>query len=1177
MTVNRVTLLGLEIPGDVDCKARATVLGVEIVGDVDCKARATLLGLEIISTELPPLPEPPEKPTIAITDSGPDFIDLAGSAYVPGPLSNPHANTQWQVTLSADTGFATPIIDTLVSSAPLETFHAVGGLNLFLNQYIARVRYQNDYGQWSEWSDNSAATGILTEGQYYTAMAERPIGTDLRADVLADWDELDISDGQSDWPITSRVDATCQVVSRRGSIDGAIDTVDPLYWQGFPSVDQQIVLARVIFDVSGTGGDACVGESDPTGLICKEHSGLVAYTDFESDTIDLPPSEWRIIRGGISTDDDHAGWRVVAGDGHYGADPPAYGSSKTKCLRFQRHETFPATQIIAQIAWEDGGEFDHEYIVQGWLRNSDHAPYWQHSRSGIFSGLHVDYPQVPDWPYLWGKNEHLCGLLQTWVFNQGLWKDEYLVWTDGTFNLNWGTGWEAFKMYGSINHQTLWRGGAGHNGLDPETRNSDDILSEHSGQGWCGFATDSCLNDAGAYYVEFNELSVCEANWIKFLDVPAGWLIKIYGGSAGYQGRPINPSSGTGIDYWDFRATPFPVDTIEVWGPDPEYDEPPLASFSPSDQIWGGDIYRIRYGGIGVGRIGGAAARLTGTPEGTDGSGYVAYLDDGRFLRLEKWSAAGGLVNLGSYDFPHEANKYYNIVLEATGTTIRAKVWEGGAGLQGDPENNDPLVWHIEVTDATYASGAPGIVALDATEVDFDVFATGLGGDPYPTGRYPGACTWVQPSGSVVVDPTDPVVPLEWTAPTVVAGVLGGELVYELQYQRNGASSWTPLASNVRGTTYSWNVSQLPQYIDYCVQVRAYAGCEYGPWTPICGINWLGKAKVPDGYFFGDWETGELDVGRWIRLFQASHRDDGLGVSGCLVTRELMPAGVNGECLFQKLYVTITTTTRASVWVTPILDGDYLEEERRVISLNHAQGGRETQRHEIDLTRGYGDPEKWRYGYRGSYWQVEICAQDQEGVGRIEIDGVAVRFTVVRETHPWARPFVGELEVDIERERKRRFMLGTSTADDFIASIYELEKGSTDFGERLQFFVEPNPHAPFGPSEEAWFRNLYLSFTRSNANDVTLEVTPILDGEPLETQTVTLPAVVNRVPLTDIHEVPLSVALERSGVEIGRYGARGVWFSFRIINSSQRSTGEIALNGAAVEVIPVRESEPGVT
>lgn len=547
------------------------------------------------------------------------------------------------------------------------------------------------------------------------------------------------------------------------------------------------------------------------------------------------------------------------------------------------------------------------------------------------------------------------------------------------------------------------------------------------------------------------------------------------------------------------------------------------------------------------------------------GYGYIAYLDDGTYFRLARYSpTTGGLDVIATVAYEHEPGVYYNIVLNADGNTLQAKVWSD--------DETEPVSWMIEETVGDYASGAPGIAALSTTEVLFDVFSTGIGGDPYPLGRFPQAVEWLLPVPPVYIATEDPYVDLAWTEAETTGDVLGGQIRYELEYQREGDTAWTSLWRGYE-REYEWNMSNLVAG-SYCVRVRPYAGCEYGPWSELCGIEFGGRAPVfesPDGYYFGDDNVGQPDHGMWIRLFQASHKDDEFPVNSCLVSRELIPAGVGGECLFQKLYVTTTFTTQAEMQVTPILDGKVLTEETRIISLIPGGGGRTVDRFEVDLSRNYesATAERFRYGMRGTYFQVKICVVDISGTGRVEIDGVSLKYLINRETHPWARPFAGELEVDVEMDAEGGYYLGTES-DDVPAALYEL-KGERDFGLPLSPVIQPRQVAPFGTSEEAWFRSLYLCVTRSNTSDYRIQVVPVLDGIELGAESVTLAAVTQ--PKTEVIEIPLSRPYDRSDIEQSRYGLRGVWFSFRVAGDSQRPPGEVCFDGAAIEAIPCRETE----
>ena len=547
------------------------------------------------------------------------------------------------------------------------------------------------------------------------------------------------------------------------------------------------------------------------------------------------------------------------------------------------------------------------------------------------------------------------------------------------------------------------------------------------------------------------------------------------------------------------------------------------------------------------------------------GWSYIAYLDDGVYFRLARYSPLYGLQVIASVEYEHEPGVYYNIVLQADGTALNAKVW---SDAESEP------AWMIEETDGEYASGAPGIVALSTTEVLFDVFSTGLGGDPYPLGRLPGTPVWLLPNTPIYIARSDPALTLEWTQPEMTSDVLGGAVAYELEYRRDGDTAWTQFWRGYE-RTYDWDMSNLLAG-EYCVRVRAYVGCEYGPWAELCGINFEGAPptfETPDGYYFGDDQVGLPDHGHWIRLFQASHTDDGTPVNACLVSRELVLAGVGGECLFKKLHLNLTYTTQCQVVITPIVDGEVIDEEAKTLNLA-STGGRVVDRFEIDLTRGYdvAGTERFRYGMRGSYFQVKVCVTDIGGTGRVEIDGMSLVYTVARETHAWARPFAGELETDVELEQSGGYYFGTET-EDTPAALYK-HGGETDFGFTIVPHIEPRMIAPFGVSAEAWFRSLYLCVTRSNQSDWELEVVPIIDGTELEPMTVAL-ATVDQ-PKTEIFELPLSRPYERSDVEQSTYGIRGVWFTYRIRTVGRRPAGEISFDGAAIEAIPCRETEAGV-
>lgn len=90
---------------------------------------------------------PPGTPAIT-ADPDENEVTLSGSAYV-HERGTPHVASRWQVDLEGG-DFSDPFYDA-TSPFSLES-RVVSGLDL-LTAYVARVRYQDGNGEWSEWSD----------------------------------------------------------------------------------------------------------------------------------------------------------------------------------------------------------------------------------------------------------------------------------------------------------------------------------------------------------------------------------------------------------------------------------------------------------------------------------------------------------------------------------------------------------------------------------------------------------------------------------------------------------------------------------------------------------------------------------------------------------------------------------------------------------------------------------------------------------------------------------------------------------------------------------------------------------------------------------------------------------------------------------------------------------------
>jgi hypothetical protein len=803
----------------------------------------------------------PNTPTVTITDSGADYVTLSATAYVAGTDGHPHASTQWQVTLAADTGFASPVRDETKFGAPELTLVTLFELNLFTNQYIARARYTDDEGNVGAWSAATSASGLVTNGQFYTPFGERALGFALRTAL---WDEV-WADLESTWINTADPDAICLVVSRRTPDTPTNGEVDPIFWQGFVDVADQIIHTRVKFEEVGTGSAPCAsGDTSPNGIICRVTEGLEDFEDFT----DL--SEWRVVRSGLG------GWTLDTsrGAGAVGVGTP---DPTGNCLAFTH---FVGDTPNALILWDGAGTIAQGKWIQARMALADmNKPWDQTAWPGLFIGSQDD---VDGYSL---QNAHQCGLFATWCIqthykhgalpnlyvDQAMWRSVSTP-VGPALSFHVGDGGFFEFMKGAL---TTTNGGAeesyvgfgSRRGFKHEHRLSFDGTWS---SGKIGLAVNACGGSQnGSVTILFDHVAVCTSDVVTVTGLPDGWYVKIgastissanwFGNDTVPRGWPTGNAAGD-PDTIDFRGHAWPYDTLYLYDQDDvliETWDVPATAQGPAG-IWGGDVYNINPGGAGVGDIGGPSARNTGTPGGTTGSGYYAYLAGGTELRLDKGDDVGGLVNLGTFAYEYEPQIFYNIVIEAVGTTIRAKVWHDG--------ETEPA-WQISVTDATYASGKPGLVALDGTVVDFDVFAAGIGGDTYPTGRNPGTPVWVNPTVPFSFDATQ-VVLLQWTRPPMTNGVIGGAVSYELQYRRNNGEAWTDLATVVEDEEYLWNTTTLQAHADYCVRVRCLVACEAGPYAEICSITVSEEAEEecpednpeegvePTGGFAGDCAQG---------------------------------------------------------------------------------------------------------------------------------------------------------------------------------------------------------------------------------------------------------------------------------------------------------------------------------
>lgn len=96
------------------------------------------------------------QPTITIDDYGSDWVQLSGSAFIHSEGES-HLATQWQITLDADTGFTSPVVDSGWVCRDLLLYITAGTLEPETD-YRARVRYIAEDGVKSDWSDPGTFT-----------------------------------------------------------------------------------------------------------------------------------------------------------------------------------------------------------------------------------------------------------------------------------------------------------------------------------------------------------------------------------------------------------------------------------------------------------------------------------------------------------------------------------------------------------------------------------------------------------------------------------------------------------------------------------------------------------------------------------------------------------------------------------------------------------------------------------------------------------------------------------------------------------------------------------------------------------------------------------------------------------------------------------------------------------
>lgn len=121
-----------------------------------------------------------------------------------------------------------------------------------------------------------------------------------------------------------------------------------------------------------------------------------------------------------------------------------------------------------------------------------------------------------------------------------------------------------------------------------------------------------------------------------------------------------------------------------------------------------------------------------------------------------------------------------------------------------------------------------------------------------------------------------------------------------------------------------------------------------------------------------------------------------------------------------------------------------------------------------------------------------------------------------------------------------------------------------------------NKVAPAGAGGECIFTVLYLTTTHFDVN-VSLWITPLVDGVALTKQRLNLVGVPGTDGETQVHEIGLSIAHLASAVERLRYAPRGTWFQVLVeTDAAVVGLGACIVSEVEVEHEIVRESKEAI-
>lgn len=311
-------------------------------------------------------------------------------------------------------------------------------------------------------------------------------------------------------------------------------------------------------------------------------------------------------------------------------------------------------------------------------------------------------------------------------------------------------------------------------------------------------------------------------------------------------------------------------------------------------------------------------------------------------------------------------------------------------------------------------------------------------------------------------------------------------------------------------------------------------------------------------------------VGGRPHLLTRGHIEGGEILQGRIRPNPIAPGGLGASCVFHNLYLAVETWTGGWMQVTPVVNGEKMDDEAMSFAIPYSDEGRALHRFEVPLTREYDDGGGVvsRAGAVGTWVTCEIDFLDAWGCGRMEVSGLEVEFEVLH-NHQLGLAYTGETKPLPTRVPRTTWFIGTDGGG-LLRGGQGIEDDGTDYG----FLIQTNDLAPAGVGGECLFYNVFVAVTRNNASDFDVECIPIVDGVELEGETLTFVGVSETV--TEMQVVSLSQPFLLDSVEVSRYHPRGAWFSFRL-QSDLAPDGIFEVDGIELEKETLTESEKDVT